>query len=51
MACVMGGIAYWGCMLMNMDAIQCQIICGVVVFLARTLSVKYNICLPVLKGE
>ena len=51
MACVIGGLSYWICMLMNLEPYQCQIICGVVVFLARTLSVKYNICLPVLKGE
>ncbi len=51
MACVIGGLSYWICMLMELEAYQCQIICGVVVFLARTLSVKYNICLPVLKGE
>ena len=51
MACVIGGLAYWICMLMNLDPYQSQIICGVVVFLARTLSVKFNICLPTLKGE
>jgi uncharacterized membrane protein YeiH len=51
MACVIGGLAYWVCMLMNLDPYQSQIICGVVVFLARTLSVKFNICLPTLKGE
>ena len=51
MACVIGGIAYWICMLADLDPYLCQIICGVVVFLARTLSVKYNICLPILKGE
>jgi uncharacterized membrane protein YeiH len=51
MACVMGGLAYWICMLADLNPYQCQIICGVVVFLARTLSVKYNFCLPVLKGE
>jgi uncharacterized membrane protein YeiH len=51
MACVIGGIAYWICMLADLEPFFCQIICGVVVFLARTLSVKYNICLPILKGE
>jgi uncharacterized membrane protein YeiH len=51
MACVIGGLAYWCCMLAELDPLLCQVICGVVVFLARTLSVKYNICLPILKGE
>ena len=51
MACVIGGLAYWVCMLMDLSPYQCQIVCGIVVFLARTLSVKYNVCLPVLKGE
>ena len=51
MACVIGGLAYWICTLIGLDPYQSQIICGVVVFLARTLSVKFNICLPTLKGE
>ena len=51
MACVMGGVAYWICMVLNLEPYQCQIICGIVVFLARTLSVRFNICLPILKGE
>ena len=51
MACVIGGLAYWVCMLLDLEPFMCQIICGIVVFLARTLSVKFNICLPVLKGE
>ena len=51
MACVLGGISYWLCSLFLFFAYLCQIVAGSVVFLARTLSVKYNICLPVLKGE
>jgi uncharacterized membrane protein YeiH len=51
MACVMGGITYWICSIIGLEAYVCQIISGSVVFLSRTLSVKYNICLPVLKGE
>ena len=51
MACVLGGISYWLCSLLGMEAYLCQIVAGSVVFFARTLSVKYNICLPVLKGE
>ena len=51
MACVMGGLAYWISGLIGLEAYVCQIISGAVVFLTRVLSVKYNICLPVLKGE
>ena len=51
MACVIGGIAYWLCMLIGLDPILSQIICGVVVFMARILAVKYEITLPILKGE
>ena len=51
MACVLGGLADWICGLIGMESYLCQIISGSVVFLSRTLSVKYNICLPVLKGE
>ena len=35
----------------GMEDYVCQIVTGSVVFLTRVLSVKYNICLPVLKGE
>ena len=51
MACVMGGLAYWVCGLLGLEAYICQIISGFIVFLTRVVSVKYNICLPVLKGE
>lgn len=51
MACVLGGLAYWLCLSQHVEPYLCQIVCGVVVFLARTLSVKFNICLPTLKGE
>ena len=51
MACVMGGLTYWLTGLAGMEDYVCQIVTGSVVFLTRVLSVKYNICLPVLKGE
>ena len=51
MACVIGGVAYWLCSLMGMEATLAQIICGLVVFVARILAVKYEITLPILKGE
>lgn len=51
MACVMGGVAYWLCTLIGIEPVLSQIVCGVVVFLARVLAVKYSITLPILKGE
>jgi uncharacterized membrane protein YeiH len=51
MACVVGGLAYWVCDLLGCDAFVCQIVGGVVVFVVRILSVKYSICLPILKGD
>ena len=51
MACVIGGLVYWVCLLMGIEDYMCQIIAGSVVFIARCISVKYAICLPVLKGE
>ena len=51
MACVFGGVVYWGCHLLAMDTVLTQIISGSSVFVTRILSVKYQICLPILKGE
>lgn len=51
MACVIGGFAYWACYILGCDSYICQIVAGIIVFLSRILSVKYSICLPILKGE
>lgn len=51
MACVVGGIVYWLCHLIGLDAVVTQIISGGSVFVTRILAVKYQICLPILKGE
>lgn len=51
MACVVGGIVYWGCHLIGIDTTITQIISGGSVFITRILAVKYQICLPILKGE
>ena len=50
-ACVVGGMVYGLCHWVGMDTILTQIISGAGVFMARTLAVKYKICLPILKGE
>jgi len=50
MACIVGGLVFWGCSFMNLDSMLIQCISGFSVFLTRILAVKYNICLPKLKG-
>lgn len=50
MACLVGGLIYWGCSLMEVEPFLCQIVGGLTVFFTRILSVKYHICLPILKG-
>lgn len=51
MACVVGGAVYWICLFFVPDAVIAHIVCGVTVFITRILAVKYQICLPTLKGE
>ena len=51
MACVVGGAVYWICSFFVPDPVIAQIVCGVTVFITRILAVKYQICLPTLKGE
>ena len=51
LACIIGGIVYWLCNWMGVDLILTQIISGCSVFIVRMIAVKYQICLPILKGE
>lgn len=51
MACVIGGLAYWICIRMNLGTSLSQIIGGSTVLLTRILAVKYQITLPILKGD
>lgn len=51
LACVMGGIVYWGCHHLGMDNVAAGLTCGGAVVATRVLAVKYKIHLPVLKGE
>lgn len=51
MACVVGGIVYWLCDLLGFTLVVVQLVSGASVFLVRFLAVKYQICLPILKGE
>ena len=51
MACVIGGLVYWICLKTGMESYMSQILGGVTVFIVRILAVKYQITLPILKGD
>ncbi len=51
LACVFGGVVYYICYRCHLPTDITQLVSAVSVFLARILSVKYHISLPVLKGE
>lgn len=52
LACVFGGLIYYVCTLVEaLPPSLIQLISATSIFLARVLSVKYHISVPVLKGE
>lgn len=51
LACVFGGIIYYGCMQTALAPSMIQLIAAASIFLARIIAVKYHISVPVLKGE
>ena len=51
MACVIGGVIYWGLDRLGVDAALTQVISGCCIFVVRAVAVKYQICLPIPKGE
>lgn len=51
LACLIGGVVYCLCSVIGLDVILTQIISGCSVFLVRIIAVKYQIGLPMLKGE
>ena len=51
LACVFGGLVYWGCMEIGLAPTLTQFIAATSIFVARILAVKYHISVPVLKGE
>jgi uncharacterized membrane protein YeiH len=50
-ACIVGGLVFCFCSYMGYNSLMTQCVSGGSVFLVRILAVKYNICLPKLKGE
>ena len=51
MACAIGGLVYWLCLVAGLESHWSQIIGGTSVFVVRVLAVRYQITLPILKGE
>lgn len=51
LACVLGGMCYYLCVHLGMADALAQFIGAVCVILARLLAVKYQVSLPVLKGD
>ncbi len=51
MASIIGGLAYWLMIYLNINVAITVIITFVLILLIRFLSIKYHISLPVLKGE
>ena len=49
MACVLGGVVYWGLVLLGLTTELCAVVSFLVTCLTRFLAVRYHISLPVLK--
>lgn len=51
MACVVGGLIFGLCYILDMPTMVTHLSCGAAVFITRVLAVKYHICLPTLRPE
>ena len=51
LACFVGGLFYWLCDLLNAPTEVCQIVTAFTVIVTRIIAVKYQISLPILKGD
>ena len=51
MACVLGGLVYWGGVMLGLPVELTAIITFCVVCLTRFLAVRYHITLPILNGD
>ena len=51
LACVFGGVVYWICSVSGFNAVTCEIITSIVIFVTRILAVKYQLGLPKLKNN
>ncbi len=51
MACIAGGVVYWGLTKFGADMSVCVIVAFLIVCIIRLLAVKYHISLPILQAE
>jgi uncharacterized membrane protein YeiH len=51
LACLAGGLMYWGCEAVSLPAAFSQVISAASVSVIRILAVQYHISLPALRGE
>ena len=51
MACIIGGLVFTLCTLLEMPPLFTHLACGAAVFITRVVAVKYHICLPTLRSE
>ena len=51
MACVIGGLFWWICLQVGLESYISQIVGFMTVLIVRILAVKYQITLPILKGD
>ncbi|MBR4967568.1 MAG: trimeric intracellular cation channel family protein [Bacteroidaceae bacterium] len=51
MACIIGGLVFTLCALLEMPPLFTHLACGAAVFITRVVAVKYHICLPTLRSE
>ena len=51
MACIIGGLIFGLCTLLDMPPVFTHLACGAGVFITRVIAVKFHICLPILKTE
>lgn len=50
LACVIGGLAYYLCMVLSAPTLVCALVCGAVVMICRLLAVKFKLGLPIIHG-
>ena len=51
MACIIDGLVFTLCTLLEMPPLFTHLACGAAVFITRVVAVKYHICLPTLRSE
>lgn len=50
-ACIIGGLIYYGCIRLGVDITVTQIVAAVTVIVVRMLATEYHLALPMLRGS